>query len=70
MTSTKASKAASRPTILIDGVFDPEDGGWGFWTEGPFDATIEDGYGYCFCCGELRHGSCCAANTPVDDCEC
>ena len=41
-----------------------------FFVEGPYESSVEDCWGYCFCCGELRHSSCCAADTPDDDCEC
>ena len=58
-------------TMTIDTVEDGEGGLMTFLTQnGWYDAEVEDPYGYCWCCGELRHESCCSIDTDDDDCEC
>ena len=64
---TKGSQVMK--TIDIITVTDP-DAPTEYWAEGPYESTVEDCWGYCFCCGELRHDSCCDADTTWEACEC
>ena len=67
---TKGSQVMK--TIDILPVFDPDDEPQlRFDTaEGIYESSVEDCWGYCFCCGELRHDSCCDADTTWQECEC